>query len=48
MSDKSFSTGDLTMVLGGTIICAGVAMIYLPLAVILVGAGIAFAGQRLG
>lgn len=45
---KDISLGDLVMILGFVIVAAGVAMIFLPAGVSLLGAVIAFAGQRLG
>jgi len=45
---KKITTGDLVMLLGAVIVAAGVAMMYLPAAVIILGSIVAFAGQRLG
>lgn len=45
---KRLSLGDLVMILGLVIVCAGVSMMYLPAAVIILGTGIAFLGQRIG
>jgi len=45
---KRLSLGDLIMILGLVIVSAGVAMMYLPAAVIIFGTGVAFLGQRIG
>ena len=45
---KRLSLGDLVMLLGLVIVCAGVAMMYFPASIIILGTGVAFLGQRIG